>query len=255
MEVIFMDERSNNKLYTLLVILSIAIVVIAAMFYSFVVSGTGVKLLNIPASPEDRTISVSGEASTSVIPDTASMSIGVITQAATAKGASDMNAASMNNVTSALKSLGLLDKEIQTSSISIQPVYNYTRDVPAIVGYSASNNVLITTKNLDKLSDIMDRSIPSGANQVGGISFTVSEEKQKQISGELLSSAVSDAKSRANDLAKNLNVKIASVKTSSISEGTQMFPMVAALAEKTATPIQPGESRVTLSVQVTYVIE
>jgi len=249
-----MDEKSNNKLYTLLIILSIAIVVISAMFYSFVVSGTaGVKY--ITTSPQDRSISVSGSASTSVIPDTASMSIGVITQAAMAKEASEKNAASMTNVTSALKNLGLLDKEIQTSSISIQPVYNYTRDVPVIVGYSASNNVLITTRNLDRLSDIMDKSIASGANQVSGISFTVSEEKQRQIFGELLSAAVSDANSRANDLAKSLNVKIASVKTSSISEGTQIFPVMAGLVEKAATPIQPGESKVTLSVQVTYVIE
>lgn len=247
-----MDERSNNKLYTLLVILSIAVVVLAAMFYAFVVSGTGVKLTT---SPEYRTISVSGTASTSVIPDTASLSIGVITQDATAKEASGMNAASMNNVTAALKNLGLLDKEIQTSSISIQPVYNYTRDVPVIVGYSASNNVLITTRNLDKLSDIMDKSIASGANQVSGISFIVSEEKQRQIVGDLLSAAVNDAKSKADDLAKSLNVNIANVKTSSISERTQMFPVMAALAEKAATPIQPGESKVTLSVQVTYIIE
>ncbi|MCZ7401847.1 MAG: SIMPL domain-containing protein [Candidatus Methanoperedens sp.] len=251
-----MDERSNNKLYTLLIILSIAIVVISAMFYTFVVSGTaGVKLLNIPTLPGDRTISVSGTASISVIPDTASMSIGVITQAATSKEASDRNAVSMNAVISALKNLGLPDKEIQTSSISIQPVYNYTRDVPVIVGYSASNNVLVTTKNLDRLSDIIDKSIASGANQVGGISFTVSEEKQKQIFGELLSAAVNDAKSKADDLAKSLNVKIASVKTSSINEGTQIFPVMATLAEKAATPIQPGESKVTLSVQVTYLIE
>jgi uncharacterized protein YggE len=249
-----MDERSNNKLYTLLIILSIAIVVISAMFYSFVVSGTA-EVKYITTSPQDRSISVSGEASTSVIPDTASISIGVITQAATAKEASEKNAASMNAVISALKNLGLLDKEIQTSSISIQPVYNYTRDVPVIVGYSASNNVLISTKNLDKLSDIMDKSIASGANQVSGISFMVSEEKQKEIFGELLSVAVNDAKSRANDLAKSLNVKIAGVKTSSISEGGQMFPVMAALAEKAATPIQPGESRISLSVQVTYVIE
>jgi len=240
-----MDERSNNKLYTLLVILSIAIVVIAAIFYSFVAT----------TSSQDRSISVSGVASASVIPDTASMSIGVITQAATAKEASEKNAALMNTVIGTLKNLGLLDKEIQTSSISIQPVYNYTRDVPVIVGYSASNNVMITTKNLDKLSDILDGSIASGANQVSGVSFMVSEEKQKQISGELLSAAVSDAKSRADDLAKSLNVKIVNVKTSSINEGTQMFPVMAALAEKTATPIQPGETKVTFSVQVTYVIE
>jgi len=240
-----MDERTNNKIYTFLVILSMAIVVIAATFYSFVVT----------TSPQDRSISVSGTASTSVIPDTASMNMGVITQAATAKEASERNAASMNNVISALKNIGLLDKEIQTSSISIQPVYNYTRDVPVIVGYSASNSVLITTRNLEKLSDIMDQSITSGANQVSGISFMVSEEKQRQIFGELLSTAVNDAKSRANDLAKSLNVKVGNVKTSSITEGIPVFPVMATLAEKTGTPIQPGESRITLSVQVTYLIE
>ena len=251
-----MEERSNNKLYTLLIILSIAIVVIAAMFYSFVVSGTaGVKLLNISTSPEDRSISVSGVASTTVIPDTASMSIGVITQAATAKEASEKNAASMNNVISAIKNIGLSEKEIQTSFISIQPVYNYTRDLPVITGYSASNNVMITTVNFSRLSNGMDSSIASGANQISGISFMVSGEKQKQIFNELQSAAVNDAKSKANDLAKSLNVKIANVKTSSINEGTQMFPIMSALAEKASTPIQPGESRVTFSVQVTYIIE
>jgi len=90
------QETSNGKLYTLLIILSIAIVVIAAGFYSVVVSGTGVKLFNITASPEQRWLSVSGDASTYVIPDTVSISIGVITQGATAKEASDKNAVSMN---------------------------------------------------------------------------------------------------------------------------------------------------------------
>ena len=249
--------QENGKLYTLLIILSIAIVVIAAGFYSFVVSGTGVKLFNITASPEQRWLSVSGDASTYVIPDTVSISIGVITRAPTAKEASDKNAVSMNAVMNALKNLGLQDRDIRTSFISIQPEYNYSRDggSPDIVGYSASNNVQITTTMIDKISDILDKSVSAGANQVSGISFMVSEEKQKQIRDELLSNAVNDAKSKADNLAKSLDVRIVDVKTISISEGAQPFPLTQAVAEKAATPIQPGESRVTLSVQVTYVIE
>jgi uncharacterized protein YggE len=216
-----MAQETSNKLYVLIVILSVAIVVIAAGFYAFVAGGNaGVKLFNITSYPEQKLISVSGSASTSVIPDTASISLGVLTQAATAKEASEKNAASMNAVINGLKNLGIQDKDIRTSFLSIQPVYNYSREggVPAIVSYSASNNVQVTTMMLDKLGDIVDKSVAAGANQVGGISFTVSEEKQKQIRGELLENAVKDAEDKAGKLAESLRVRIVGVKTASISE-------------------------------------
>lgn len=250
------QETSNGKLYTLLIVLSIAIVLISAGFYSFIVAGTaGIKLSNITVSPEQRTLSVSGDASSYVIPDMASISLGIITRAPTAKESSDKNAASMNVMINAIKNLGIPEKDIRTSFISIQPEYNYSGNAPAIVGYSASNNVQITTTMLEKMSDIVDKSVSAGANQVSGISFMVSEEKQKQISDELLSNAVKDAEGKAANLAKNLNVRIVSVRTSSINEGAQPILITQAFAEKSATPIQPGESRVTLSVQVTYMIE
>ncbi len=252
------QETSDNKLYVLLVILSVALVVSAAGFYASVVAGNAsVKLLNTTASPEQNLISVSGSASTSVIPDTASISLGVLTQAATAKEASDKNAASMNAVIGALKNLGLQDKDIQTSFLSVQPVYNYSSEggVPTIVGYSASNNVQITTMMLDKLGDILDKSTAAGANQVGGISFVISDEKQSQIRYGLLGEAVKDAQGKANKLAESLGVKITGVKTASISEVFPPIPFVSTFAEKAATPIQPGETKVTLSVDVAYIIE
>ena len=237
----------NKKLYYLVVILSIAVVLIAAALYS-----AGAK------SPvEEHTISVSGSASTYIIPDMASVSVGVITQAPSAKEASDKNAAAMTAVISALKNLGLQDKDIRTSYISLQPLYNYSRDggLQSITGYSASNNVEITTTMLGQLGDIVDSSIASGANNLGGISFVVSDEKQKQFRDELLANAVKDADEKAGKLAESLKVRITGVKTSSVSEGGVPLPYTIAVAEKAGAPIMPGESRVTLSVQVTYIIE
>ncbi len=254
-----MSQETNNKLYVLIVILSIAVVVLASGLYAFVAGNAGVKLFNVSASPEQRLISVSGSASTFVTPDTASISLGVITQAATAKEASEKNAASMNAVISALKNLGLQDKDMRTSFLSVQPVYNYSREggVPTIVGYSASNNIEVTTTMLDKLGDIVDKSTSSGANQVSGISFVISDEKQRQIRYQLLGDAVNDAEGKAGKLAESLNVKITGVKTASISEVFPQ-PFVSTFAEKAATsvtPVQPGESKVTLSIDVTYIIE
>lgn len=243
------QETSSNKLYTLLLVLSIAIVIIAAGLYASV---TGAKLI----LPEKRTLSVSGSASESVIPDTASINIGVLTQAATAREASEKNNEAMTSVINALKSIGLQDRDIRTSFLSIQPLYRSREEGAAIItGYSASNSVQVTTKTLNNLSDIVDGSVLAGANQINGITFSVSEEKQKQIHDGLLAKAVSDASAKANRLAESLNVRIVGVKESSISEG-QIPPFFApGIMEKAGVPIQPGESRVTLSVQATYMID
>lgn len=243
------QEISSNKLYSVLFILSIAIVLMAVLLFTRPAAISGQK--------EDHTLVISGSASKNIVPDTASLSIGAVVQAQTAKEASDKNAVSMNTVINELKNLGLEDKDIQTSFISVQPVYK-TNGVQTIDAYSASNNVQVTTRMLDKLSDIIDRSAAAGANQIGGISFSVSEEKQKELQDELLTEAVSNASSKANDLAKKLDVRIVGVKTSSISDGgiTQPFLREASIAQgQVATPVNPGETKVSLTVQVTYIIE
>lgn len=247
------QETSNNKLYMIVVILSIAIVIISAGFYSY--TAAGLRSYNF-TSAQQNLLSVSGSASTFVVPDTASINLGVLIQAPTAREASEKNAALMNAVINALKNLGIADKEIRTSSLSIQPVYNYPKDgaAPIITGYSASNNVVVTTQAIDKSGEIVDKSIAAGANQVNGISLELSDEKQRQVRNELILAAVKDANEKANRLAESLNVRIAGVSTSSISDIGFPQPFLAA-AEKTLTPVQPGESKVTLSVQVTYIVE
>lgn len=243
------QEISNNKLYSVLIVLSIAILLMAFVLFA--------RPQTIMGQKDEHTLSISGSSEKNVVPDTASLSIGVVVQGPTAKEASNKNAALMNSIINELKNIGLSDKDIQTSFLSIQPVYKYN-GVPTIEAYSASNNVAITTKMLDKLSDIIDISTAAGANQIGGVSFSVSRERQKELQEELLAEAVSDASSKANNLAGKLNIKIAGVKTSSISDGGVIQPFfreVSIAQGKAATPIMPGETKVTLSVQVTYIVE
>jgi uncharacterized protein YggE len=248
-EVKLSQEISNNKLYYVLFILSIAILLMAVVLFA--------RPHTIPGQKEVNTLIISGYAEKNLAPDTASLSIGVVVQAETAKDASNKNAGLMNAVMNELKNIGLQDNNTQTSFLSIQPVYKYN-GTQTIEAYSASNNVQVSTKMLDKLSDIIDKSTAAGANQIGGVSFSLSEEKQKELQEELLAEAVSDASSKANNLAKNLDVRIVGVKTSSISDGGILQPIFreVSIAEgKAATPIMPGETKVSLSVQVTYIVE
>lgn len=211
----------------------------------------------ISGEKEEHTLTASGSAEKNVIPDTASLSIGVVVQAPTAKEATDKTANTMTAVINTLKNLGIEDKDIQTSYLSIQPVYRYN-GVPTIEAYAASNNVQITTRMLDNLSEMIDASTAAGANQIGGVAFSISEEKRKELRDELLTEATSDASSKAVNLAEKLGVRIVGVKTSSISDGgiVQPFFRDVAMAEgKVTTPIKPGETKVMLSVQVTYIIK
>ncbi|WP_445475395.1 SIMPL domain-containing protein [Methanococcoides methylutens] len=245
-----MQEPSNNKLYYVLLALSIAVVLLAAVIYAG-------PFISSDQSTES-TIFITGDAQTNIAPDTASLSIGVVVQSPTAKEASDENAVLMNAVIKELKDFGLQDNEIKTSYVSVYPVYSYDGE-PTIEAYSASNNVQITTKSLDKVGEIIDRSTAAGANQIGGVSFTVSDEKRKELRDELVTAAVDDASSKADQLADSLGVKIVGVRSSSINDG-QISPIyyeVPAMAEEAIarTPIEPGENTVSLSVQVTYIVK
>jgi uncharacterized protein YggE len=244
------QENKNDRSYLAIIALSVVLVVMALTIYAISQSGSNTA----------DTITMSGYAEEKVVPDTATLSIGVVVQADTAKTASDQNAALMSAVVTELKALGLEDRELQTSYVSVYPVYNYDKE-QNITGYSASNSVQVTTTKLGNLSEIIDRSTAAGANQIGSISFSVSDDRQEQLREDLMNKAITDASSKANALASSLDLKVKGVQTASISENgnskvNYAVPEAAAdaAAGSVATPIEPGESTVSISVQVTYYI-
>jgi hypothetical protein len=246
------QENKNDKSNLAIIALSVVLVVMSLTIYAISQSGSEQNTAD--------TITMSGYAEEKVVPDTAALSIGVVVQADTAKDASDQNAAIMSAVVAELKALGLEEKEIQTSYVSVYPVYNYDKE-QTITGYSASNSVQVTTTKIGNLSQIIDRSTAAGANQIGSISFSVSDDRQEQLREDLMNEAVADASSKANGLATSLGLKVTGVQTASISgnDDSRVYYSIAeapkdAAAGSVSTPIEPGESTVSMSVQVTYYI-
>ena len=78
--------------------------------------------------PAEHTIAVTGSGKVTVVPDMATISLGVLIQRNTAKAAREAAAESMTKVVAAIKALGIDDKDIASSSISLQPVYDYTNN-------------------------------------------------------------------------------------------------------------------------------
>jgi uncharacterized protein YggE len=122
-------------------------------------------------------ISVTGEGRVSVPSDLAEIDGGVTTEAKTAREASEANNAAMAKVLAALKGAGLAEKDVQTSRLSLQAQYaNQNRPGPnVIVGYRASNRVTIRLRDVGKVAGIIDTLVSAGANDIGGISFTVAQ--------------------------------------------------------------------------------
>ncbi len=205
----------------------------------------------------ERTITVLGRGSVSAIPELALTSVGVETFAETVGEATEANNTTMQAVIEKLKSLGIADKDIQTSNFSI----NSERQGPEGTDYKyrVTNMVQIKVRDLSKVSEVLDAAIEAGANQVWGVSFTI--ENQDDLEDEARGKAVEDARRRAKALAELSDLTLGEVLV--VVEGGAVSPLegkVAAglggmgRAADVATPISPGEVQVTYQVQVTYAV-
>ena len=207
-------------------------------------------------------LSLTAEGKSTRTPDLAVFNAGVVTQGATASEALSANAAAMNRVIATLKKAGIADKDIQTSQISLNPVYSQPeygpngvpRQEPRITGYQAVNSVTIRSRNVAGFGKVLDALVASGANQVNGPSFQMAEPAAAMDEARL--DAMKQARARADLYARAAGLRV--VRIVSISESGGFAPPQpvyarAMKAEMAAapTPIAVGEveAQVNLSVQ------
>jgi len=205
-------------------------------------------------------ISVTGQASISVPPDLAEVDAGVATDAKTAREASDANNTAMAKVLAALKAAGIEDKDVQTSRLSLQPQYGpqgSNRSAPSvIVGYRASNRVTVKVRDVNKVAAVVDTLVGAGANDIGNVSFSVSQASK--LLDDAREKAVADARRKAEIYARAAGVTLGA--PLSISEEGAPQPMFRAkmampMASAAPTPIAQGEETLSVSVSVTWAIK
>jgi uncharacterized protein len=205
-----------------------------------------------------RTISVTGEGDIKAVPDEAQLSTGVVSQAATAAEALAADSRSMDAVFAALKAQGIADKAIQTSGFAVSPQYESGKDNTGpqrIVGYQVANQVSVTVDDLSKLGATIDALVASGANSLGGVSFTIRDPKP--LLRQARAEAVKDAMDRAQTYARAAGVTLGPVLTIGESEASQPHPMFRAMAmagSGAPTPTAPGEETVSAGVSMTFEI-
>jgi uncharacterized protein YggE len=207
-----------------------------------------------PADAAERIVTVTGEASVSVAPDTAMIRIGVTTLGKNAREASEINAKQMTAVLAAIEQSGIPDRDVQTSLLSVQPKYDPNKGGTArLTGFQLTNRVTVKIRDVDALPTILDRAIGAGANEMSGIEFVVSE--QSKMLDQARSEAIADARRKAELYAQAAGAKIGAVVSISEEGGSPTPRPVRQAMRASAVPVAPGEQELRAMVTVSYLLE
>jgi len=203
-------------------------------------------------------VSASGEVTR--VPDLAIISAGVQTLQPTATAAIEENAARMERVRAALKRAGIEDRDIQTSSINLNPEYQYDQNrPPRLTGYRATNTVNVKFRDLKRTGSILDALVAEGANQINGPNLTV--DKPETALDEARTKAIANGRARADLYARALGMRV--LRLISVSEGggynvPPPMPMVAMMAERGAaadSKIDPGTQQLQVNVSMSFELQ
>lgn len=203
------------------------------------------------ASEIERHVTVGGEATVAVAPDTAIIRIGVTSQGKNAREASEANARQITGVLAAIKASGVNDRDIQTSRLSLQPQYDANKPGTArLTGFLVTNQLTVKIHDIGKLPDILDRAIAAGANEMSGIEFAVSQ--QSHLLDQARAGAVADARRKAELYAQAAGAKLGPVLQITDESASPPRPIQAMRAS--AVPVAPGEQTLRVAVTVSYAL-
>ncbi len=205
----------------------------------------------------DRWVEVSGQGSVSAAPDFARVTLGVTSAGKTAGEAMAANAKAANTLVSLIKAEGIAPADIQTTEVSISPVFSQSSSgqtsPPTITGYSVSNNVTVIVRDIPRLGALLDKAVTAGANSVYGIGFGHNDPSALLDKARPL--AVADARRKAEIYASAGAARIGRLMTLSEEGGPQQpiaFSRAYVAGARAPTPIEAGEDKLTVAVTARF---
>ena len=203
-------------------------------------------------------ITVVGQGEAYGTPDQAQVQVGVEIFAPTVAEATSQNEATIQQIMAALSALDIAAEDVQTTNYSLWAEQIYGDKGPeGIAGYRVTNQVNVTIRDIDQVSDVLSAVIDAGANTVYGIQFSVADPVE--LEAEARAAAMADARARAASLAELANVELGEVTIISEVINQPVMPMGygggMAVAEAAAPSVSPGQLNYNVQVQVTFAIQ
>lgn len=205
----------------------------------------------------DRWVEVTGEGSVGAAPDFARVTLGVTSTGKNAGEAMAANAKAANALVSLIKSEGVAPADIQTSEVSISPMFAQPspgqQTAPTITGYSVANNVSVIVRDIPRIGALLDKAVTAGANSVYGIGFGHNDPSALLDKARPL--AVADARRKAEIYANAGGARIGRLMVLTEEPGRQppvAFSRAYAVTASAPTPIEAGEDKLTVTVTARF---
>lgn len=208
-----------------------------------------------PKTEAEDTITLQGTGDVYAKPDLAVVNLSVKNKGKTAKEAMDENVQKMNSVINVLKGQGIAEEDIKTTSFEVYPYYEEKEDEKrTLVGYQVEQSLELKVREINKAGGLIEEATRAGANQVGNLNLTIEDDEMyKQEAREI---AIAKAKSKAAELAQQLGVKLAGLKSfnENVVFPDEFRPYYNALDKSAAPNIEIGENKVEVTVILVYKI-
>lgn len=206
------------------------------------------------------TFDVQGESEITVVPDNAQITLGIEARNRSISDAQTQANTVMNTIRGELEALGIAKEDIKTENYSVYPEYDYTNSERRVLGYNVNSSLRVSIKDFEKLNEVIDKATTAGANQVGGVQFTISPDKEKELTKQLREEAIDVAKENAQELSSLAGMRLGKiVNIAELPQGRNdsvFLPMVADKAmggaESEPTQLEPGSTAYKYSVTLSY---
>ncbi len=222
---------------------------------------------------------VEGTGTATAVPDTGVVNLGITQTSTTVADAQSKTNGIANKIIEDIKKLGISEKNIKTTNYSVTPNYStnprplipdqpqtmmYPIQPPTrgseqqIIGYTVTQNLEIDVKQMDKTNKIVDTATADGANLVGQVSFSFSDEMKTKLENKAREDAIKEAKQKAQNLAGLSGIRLG--KLINVVESNQIRPwgMMGTSIKSSGqdlqppTNITPGENTVSITVTLFY---
>ncbi len=262
------DTVEGKRINKILVILGVVLIVFLVMR---IFGGFGWRDHMNFAGEIKNTISVSGTGEVVAIPDIATVSFAVVEQAKSVAEAQTLVTKKMDSVLSAIKKLGIEDKDIKTADYSAYPRYEYFNQPctqyscppsrQTVTGYEVRQSVFVKIRKIEDAGKVLGNVGEAGVSDISGIDFVVDNQEAKTREARQI--AITDAKEQAKQLAKDLGVKLGDIvsfsETGNYPQPIYMKGVAMGLggsADSVSTPqIPTGENKIVSNVMIVYEIK
>lgn len=196
-------------------------------------------------------VSLNAQSELRLPPDTAVITLGVVSRSSDAQRAMAENRVRMNRIAAALARFGVERSDLQTTELTLRDEercepHERTR---CAIEYIADNKLSVRVERFTDLGPVLDAAVDGGANQVDGVTFSLGDTEVAKDKARRL--AVAELRANAALYAEAAGYR--SARLVSLGESYNYRPYYRSAPPGIApTPIEPGEVDLSVQLNATY---